>query len=87
MASKVEITPDQARAILATEEGHFSDLKSTDIRPAKLTESVAAFANAAGGELFIGIAMSKRRTVPKGGTGAVSITSRPRMPTFRCSRR
>ena len=37
MASKVEITPDQARAILATEEGHFSDLKSTDIRPAKLT--------------------------------------------------
>ena len=55
MASEVEITPDQARAILAIEEGHFHDLKAIDIKPAKLTESVAAFANTFGGEVFIGV--------------------------------
>src|SRR5271165_4173774 len=55
MALKVEITPDQATAILATEEDHFHDLKAIDVRPAKLTESVAAFGNAAGGEVFIGV--------------------------------
>lgn len=55
MVSKVEITPDQARTILATEESHFLDLKAMDIKPAKLTESVAAFANASGGEVYIGI--------------------------------
>jgi ATP-dependent DNA helicase RecG len=60
MASKVEITPEQAEAILAIEEGHFHDLKAIDIKPAKLTESVSAFANASGGEIFIGIDEQKR---------------------------
>ena len=55
MVSRVEITPDQARAILAIEEGHFHDLKAIEIKPAKLTESVAAFANTSGGEVFIGV--------------------------------
>jgi ATP-dependent DNA helicase RecG len=60
MVSTVEITPDQARAILALEEGHFQDLKAVDIKPAKLTESVAAFANASGGEIFVGIDEQER---------------------------
>lgn len=50
-----EISPDQAKFILDLDEGHFSDLKSLDIAPAKLTKSISAFANADGGELFIGI--------------------------------
>ena len=86
MASKVEITPDQARAILAIEEGHFHDLKAIDIKPAKLTELVAAFANTFGGEVFIGVD-ERERTVPRGGLGAVSATSRRRMPISRCLRR
>lgn len=45
----------QARSILDQDEGHFVDLKSLDISPAKLTKSISAFANADGGELFIGI--------------------------------
>lgn len=41
--------------MLSLEEGHYIDLKQADIRPAKLTEAVSAFANTAGGELFVGI--------------------------------
>jgi ATP-dependent DNA helicase RecG len=43
-------------SILATEENHFADLKRIDVAPAKLSRSVAAFANADGGDLYIGVA-------------------------------
>jgi ATP-dependent DNA helicase RecG len=49
------ITPEQKQKILSIEEGHFGDLKSVDISPGKLTKSISAFANADGGELFIGV--------------------------------
>ena len=47
--------PHQVRKILQTEEDHFADVKAIEARPAKLTEDISAFANADGGELFIGI--------------------------------
>jgi len=47
--------PQEVRKIIETEEGHFSDVKAIEARPAKLTEDMSAFANADGGELFIGI--------------------------------
>ena len=50
-----EITERQRDLILEIEEGHFADLKAIDIAPGKLTRSLAAFANADGGELYIGI--------------------------------
>src|ERR1035441_9835333 len=50
-----EINADQVQYILDLDEGHFADLKSLDIAPAKLTKAMSAFANADGGELFIGI--------------------------------
>jgi ATP-dependent DNA helicase RecG len=40
---------------LALAESHFLDLKRKEITPAKLSESISAFANTAGGELFVGI--------------------------------
>src|SRR5690348_3986843 len=49
------ITTDQVARILATDEGHFSDLKGIAIAPAKLSRTVTAFANASGGELLVGI--------------------------------
>lgn len=52
---KVEISVDQRDRILALEEDHFCDLKSKDIKPSKLTQSVSAFANTSGGEIYIGI--------------------------------
>lgn len=62
---QVEITGEQADRILALQEGHFADLKALEIAPAKLTRSISAFANADGGELYIGIDEDKatgRRT-------------------------
>jgi len=50
-----EITTEARDKILKEREGHFLDLKSIDIRPAKLTETLSAFANATGGELYVGI--------------------------------
>jgi ATP-dependent DNA helicase RecG len=49
------ITPDQMKQILNLEEGHFADLKRIEVTPAKLSRSIAAFANADGGDLFIGV--------------------------------
>jgi ATP-dependent DNA helicase RecG len=51
----ITITLEQVNRILKYEESHFIDLKSIDIKPAKLSKSISAFANANGGELLIGI--------------------------------
>ena len=51
----VDITPEQVHQILAITESHFHDLKSISIKPSKLTETLSAFANASGGELYLGI--------------------------------
>jgi type I site-specific restriction endonuclease/predicted HTH transcriptional regulator len=55
-----KITKSQYKKILELEEGHFLDLKSKDIEPAKLTRSISAFANTDGGELYVGIAENKK---------------------------
>src|SRR3990172_5567634 len=52
---KYAITNDQRDRILVLEEGHFADLKGLGIKPAKLTQTASAFANASGGGLDIGI--------------------------------
>ena len=50
-----EISTDDAEKIKNFDEGHFLDLKSKDIKPAKLTETISAFANTSAGEIYIGI--------------------------------
>ena len=50
-----QITDDQAETIKEQLENHFYDVKAIEIAPAKLTRSLAAFANSAGGEIYIGI--------------------------------
>ena len=49
------VSKEEVKTILHYEEDHFRDVKSKDIAPAKLSQSISAFANTAGGELFIGI--------------------------------
>lgn len=49
------IEPDEVTRLLAKEEGHFFDFKGKQIRPAKLSKTISAFANASGGEIMIGI--------------------------------
>ncbi len=63
MAIKIEtITPDQMQRIVDLDEGHFLDVKAIDIAPSKLTRTVAAFANADGGELYVGIDENKSKS-------------------------
>lgn len=50
-----DISNDQVAKILQIHEGHFYDVKRTDIKPAKLTNTISAFANADGGDVYIGI--------------------------------
>jgi ATP-dependent DNA helicase RecG len=51
-----ELTDKQVQEVLSYTEGHFLDLKAKEIKPSKLTKAVSAFANADGGDLYIGIA-------------------------------
>jgi ATP-dependent DNA helicase RecG len=55
MVSVIEISSEEATKVLNSQESHFLDLKSKDIKPASLTKTISAFSNAEGGELFIGI--------------------------------
>ncbi|UOO89454.1 putative DNA binding domain-containing protein [Vitreoscilla massiliensis] len=50
-----EISDSQALSLLNLEENYLNDVKAKEIKPSKLSETVSAFANAAGGDLYIGI--------------------------------
>lgn len=56
MIAEIKISSAQLAHLLSKSEGHFLDFKAKEITPSKLTKSLSAFANADGGELFIGIA-------------------------------
>lgn len=55
----IEICDEEAQRLLAKSEGHFLDFKAKEIAPAKLTRSISAFANAEGGDIYIGISESQ----------------------------
>lgn len=57
---RVAISERERDIILSLEEDHFHDLKAKEIKPSKLSESISAFANAAGGEIFLGIREEKK---------------------------
>lgn len=51
----VKVTRTDVKNTLDLEENHFIELKSIGISPSKLTKALSAFANADGGDLFVGI--------------------------------
>lgn len=51
----------EAEAILGLNESFFLDFKGKRVTPAKLSRSISAFANASGGELYIGIEETEGR--------------------------
>lgn len=55
MLEQVEISSDDVASLLARKEGHFLDFKDRRIAPARLSKSIAAFCNADGGDLYIGV--------------------------------
>ena len=54
-----EIDTEQAMHILTVQESFLNDIKAKEIKPVKLSETVSAFANAAGGDIYIGISENK----------------------------
>lgn len=55
MIQTIKISEQAASKLLHLEENHFCDLKAIEVSPRKLTKALAAFSNAEGGDLFIGI--------------------------------
>ncbi len=51
----ITITRLEADKVIQFEEGQFGDVKAIEKKPASLSEDVSAFANADGGDLYIGI--------------------------------
>jgi ATP-dependent DNA helicase RecG len=49
------IDAEEAERIIHLDEGHYLDVKRIELKPAKLSESVSAFANTSGGEIFLGV--------------------------------
>ncbi len=47
-----------AEKLFEIEEGQFYDVKAIEVSPSKLTKALSAFANADGGDLYVGIAES-----------------------------
>lgn len=50
-----EIDESQADRLIHIEEGQYSEVKATLISPSKLSHTISGFANADGGDLYIGI--------------------------------
>ena len=50
-----ELSASELTTLLNSEEDHFLDLKGREIQPSKLQETFVAFANADGGELYVGL--------------------------------
>jgi ATP-dependent DNA helicase RecG len=63
MPDQKTIAPSEVDKILQLEESHYLDMKSAEIKPAKLSETISAFANTSGGEVFVGIGEKKENGV------------------------
>lgn len=57
------IPPDEAARVLQFQEGHYLDVKRVETKPAKLSETISAFANTSGGEVFLGVAEKSHDSV------------------------
>lgn len=50
-----QLSSKELESILDRDEGHFFDIKAKQVSPARIERALVAFANADGGELYIGI--------------------------------
>ena len=61
--SVISLTPLEVQFILKLEEGQFNELKDTEVSIQKLSKTISAFANADGGDLYIGISEDKNNNI------------------------
>mmetsp|Transcript_13236 Transcript_13236/g.17117 ORF Transcript_13236/g.17117 Transcript_13236/m.17117 type:complete len:463 (+) Transcript_13236:105-1493(+) len=54
MSTSKKITKNEALELLKRKESFFFDFKGKELKPAKLTKSISAFANSNGGEILLG---------------------------------
>lgn len=54
MISVIKVSEDEVAKLLSIEEGHFSELKSKDVKPGSLTKTISAFSNSEGGSFMWG---------------------------------
>ena len=57
-----QITDKQLQEVLSYTESHFLDIKAKEIKPSKLTKTISAFANADGGEVYVGKNLLRLKT-------------------------
>lgn len=55
MYEVIKIDEEKIKELFKIEENYFNDFKSKDIKPSKLSNTVSAFANASGGDIYLGI--------------------------------
>jgi ATP-dependent DNA helicase RecG len=58
-----KLTEEQAEKIRLVDEGQFADVKAKEKTPKSLSEDISAFANADGGDLYIGITDKERQWI------------------------
>ena len=59
------LSEDQILQLFAVEENHFNDFKAKEIDGKKLSKSISAFANASGGDIYVGTKPLTRKTAAK----------------------
>ena len=60
---KKAITQEEINDLLLIQEDWLIDKKGKDIKPAKLSKTISAFANTNGGDVYLGIAHTEDKTV------------------------
>ncbi len=60
---KKTITQEEINGLLLVQEDWLIDKKGKDIKPAKLSKTVSAFANTNGGDIYLGIAHTEDKTI------------------------
>lgn len=63
MYEVIKIGEEKIEELYKIEENYFNDFKAKDILPSRLSKTVSAFANASGGDIYLGIREENKNKV------------------------
>lgn len=58
--NETKLTVEKEQELLKIEENQYNDIKSSEIDPSKLSQTISALANASGGDIYVGIRENTR---------------------------